>query len=420
MNGATDPAAITRCRVCGNTTLDTVLDLGSMALTGVFPSSDPAAVPSHPLELVRCIPDAGRSCGLVQLRHTADLREMYSDGYGYRSGLNKAMVTHLRAVVAGILRRVDIGPGDLVLDIGSNDATLLRSYPPGSGTRVGIDPVGEKFGRYYPPDVLLLPDFFSRELITAALGTRRAKVITSIAMFYDLPRPLDFMADIRACLADDGIWVLEQSYLPAMLASTSYDTICHEHLEYYALHQVEWMAQRAGLVVLEVTRNDVNGGSFALTLAPAGTPYRRDSDSVQRLRAEEARLGLDGPDAYADFARRSRRHREAIRDFFERSRAAGRRTVGYGASTKGNVLLQYCGLDTGDLPCIAEVNEDKFGKFTPSTGIPIVSEDQARDYRPDQFFVLPWHFRDTLIEREREFRAAGGRLVFPLPHLSVV
>ncbi|WP_433733990.1 class I SAM-dependent methyltransferase [Nocardia sp. CA-129566] len=412
--------AIDRCRVCENTRLETVLDLGDMALTGVFPAADPTAVPRYPLELVRCVREGHDQCGLVQLRHTADFDQMYSAGYGYRSGLNRSMIDHLGHRVARIRDRVDLGPDDLVIDIGSNDATLLQWYPEGSATLLGIDPLGEKFREFYPGHVELVPEYFTRELAADLLGARKAKVITSIAMFYDVPRPLEFMAAVHAGLADDGIWVLEQSYLPAMLATTSYDTICHEHLEYYALHQIEWMARRTGFEVLEVEGNGVNGGSFALTLGKRGASDRPEPAELIRMRQEEARLGLDGPQVYAEFAKRVDRHREQVRAFFDRSRDAGLRTLGYGASTKGNVVLQHCGIDTADLPCMAEVNPDKFGKFTPGTGIPIVPEAQARELAPDQYFVLPWHFRAMLLDRERDFRAAGGRMVFPLPELEVV
>ncbi|MEU6831231.1 class I SAM-dependent methyltransferase [Nocardia beijingensis] len=416
----TQALAVQGCRVCGNTRLETVVDLGTMALTGVFPATDPTEVPRYPLELVRCVPESSEECGLVQLRHTADFGEMYSPGYGYRSGLNRSMIDHLAHRVARIRQRVTLSPEDVVIDIGSNDATLLRAYPEGSATILGIDPLGEKFRRFYPPHVRLVTGYFDPELAETVLEGRRAKVITSIAMFYDVPRPLEFMRAVYDSLTDDGVWVLEQSYLPAMLATTSYDTICHEHLEYYTLDQIEWMARRCGFVVLEVERNAVNGGSFALTLGKRGEASPADAAALDRMRQEESALGLHTPQPYADFAKRVDLHREQVREFFDRSRKAGLRTLGYGASTKGNVVLQHCGIGPEDLACIAEVNDDKFGKFTPGSAIPIVSEDQARALAPDQFFVLPWHFRTMMLERESAFRAAGGRLVFPLPELDVV
>ncbi|MGI5339243.1 class I SAM-dependent methyltransferase [Streptomyces sp. CA-181903] len=397
---------IDRCRICDNTELLPVLDLGPQALTGVFPRSRGEDVPYVPLELVRCSP-AG--CELVQLRHTADFGLMYGEGYGYRSSLNRSMADHLRGKVAAITKTVDLGPGDLVLDIGSNDGTLLAAYPSGPSL-VGVDPAATVFAGTYPPGAELIPDFFAAGL----LGGRRAKVVTSIAMFYDLPRPMDFMREIRDVLADDGIWVTEQSYLPSMLHAAAYDVVCHEHLDYYGLRQIEWMAERTGLKVVDAELTPVYGGSLSLVLARSDSPRAADERALARIRAGETDL------PYAEFARRTEESRDRLMDFLTASRDKGLRTLGYGASTKGNVILQYCGVDETLLPCIAEVNEDKFGCYTPGTDIPIVSEKEARALGPDRFLVLPWIYRDAMIARERGFLASGGNLVFPLPTLEVV
>ncbi|WP_217164397.1 class I SAM-dependent methyltransferase [Streptomyces sp. AC512_CC834] len=408
---------IDRCRVCGNRTLLPVLDLGPQALTGVFPRSREEVVPVVPLQLVQCAPDG---CGLVQLRHVADFGLMYGNGYGYRSGIRPFMVRHLKSKVDAITKLVALGPDDLVMDIGSNDSTLVRQYPADGPALVGVDPVGAKFRHLYPPHAELITDFFSKEVFTERFGARRVKAVTSIAMFYDLPRPMQFMQDIRDILADDGVWVTEQSYLPSMLEATAYDVVCHEHLAYYSLRQIEWMAERVGLTVIKAEPTDVYGGSLDVTLArtPARLPV--DEKGLAAIRAREAALGLDGPTPFTRFAARSERYRDALREFLDNSRKAGKLTVGYGASTKGNVILQYCGLGPDELPCVGEPNEDKAGCFTPGTGIPIVSESEAKAHRPDQLLVLPWIYRDGFVERERDFLAGGGRLVFPLPELSVV
>ncbi|MFC9914411.1 class I SAM-dependent methyltransferase [Streptomyces sp. NPDC059862] len=404
--------AIAECRVCGNRSLLPVLDLGSQALTGIFPRDRDEEVPVAPLELVRCSPEG---CGLVQLRHTADLSLMYGDNYGYRSGIRPFMINHLGGKVEAVTRLVDLDAGDLVVDIGSNDSTLLRHYPADGPTLVGIDPTGEKWRRYYPEHVDLIADFFSREVFGARYGERKAKVVTSIAMFYDLPDPLKFMRDVHDILADDGVWMLEMSYLPSMLAATAYDVICHEHLEYYALRPIEWMAERVGLSVIRAEVTDVYGGSLCLTLAKSSSGHTVDEAGIERLRKQEEALGLDTMAPFEAFAARVGEHRAELRGFLADSRAAGKLTLGYGASTKGNVVLQYCGLDEGDLPCIGEVSPDKAGRFTPGTRIPIVSEQEALSQKPDQLLVLPWVYRDGYVEREQDYLARGGRLVFPLP-----
>jgi hypothetical protein len=413
--------AITSCRACGNRDLAPVLDLGEQALTGIFPKSRSDSVPRRPLQLVKCVDgkDAG-ACGLLQLRHTTDAKEMYGAHYGYRSGLNRSMVAHLHDRVKTILSAVTLEKGDLILDIGSNDGTTLGFYPESGLDLVGIDPTGPWFRRYYPEHVRLIPDFFSAEVVRAACGARQARVITSFAMFYDLEAPLEFARQVHECLHEDGLWVFEQSYLPAMLDMNSYDTVCHEHLEYYALKPIAWMVERAGFRVVDVEFNATNGGSFCVTAAKAtGSQKGRPAKVEAILRDEEAR-GLRTLRPYEEFAARVRQHRDELRGFLHDVKDSGRTILGFGASTKGNVLLQYCDLGENDLPFIAEVNADKFGAFTPGTLIPIISEEAARRMNPDFFLVLPWHFRSDILAREQAFLEAGGRFVFPLPAIDVV
>lgn len=407
----------TACRICGNRSLVSIVDLGSQALTGVFPRDPAQPITSGPLELVKCHGDS--ACGLVQLRQSYDSSEMYGLNYGYRSGLNRSMVTHLHGLVARIRERVELGPEDLVIDIGSNDSTLLRGYPAAGPKLVGCDPTGIKFKQYYREDIELIPDFFSAATVKARLGARKAKVISSIAMFYDLESPLGFMENIRDVLADDGIWLFEQSYMPTMLDMTAYDTICHEHLEYYGLAQIKWMTDRAGFKIIDVWLNDVNGGSFAVMVAKQGAPYPEATERVAELLRDEAARGLDTLAPYEAFRQRIFAHRDELRTFVADAKRAGKLILGYGASTKGNVILQFAGLTVDDIPSIAEVNEDKFGCFTPGTLIPIISEREARALAPAYFLVLPWHFRPTIIEREAGYLAAGGQLVFPLPRIEV-
>jgi len=405
------------CRVCGNRKLAPVLSLGDQYLTGVFPRRRDDGLTRGPLELVRC--DGARACGLVQLRNSYDHAEMYGANYGYRSSLNKSMVRHLADTVNGLLGIVHLSDGDLVVDIGSNDGTLLSNYPAGGPTLVGIDPTAAKFRQYYRPDIHVIADFFSAAALRRLFGERRAKIVTSIAMFYDLEAPQTFAEQVAGILADDGIWHFEQSYLPAMLRANAYDTICHEHLEYYALRQIQWIVDRAGLKIVAVRFNDVNGGSFAVTVAKKSVRFDKSAE-LDTLIAEEERAGIAVAATYAQFAARVSEHRDALLQLIGKIRAAGETVLGYGASTKGNVLLQYCGLGPHDIPCIADVNADKLGCVTPGTWIPIVSEAEAKAAKPDYFLVLPWHFRENLILREQEFLQRGGKMIFPLPTIEVV
>jgi NDP-4-keto-2,6-dideoxyhexose 3-C-methyltransferase len=410
---------VARCRVCGNEELLPLLSLGVQALTGVFPRSREEKVTAGPVDLVKCSErSGGKTCGLVQLRQSYSKTEMYGSRYGYHSGLNASMVRHLQGKVTEILKTVKLGAGDLVVDIGSNDATLLKAYPAAGATLVGVDPTGEQFRRFYPPGVQLIVDFFSAGLVSRRFPGRKAKIVTSIAMFYDLDAPMDFIAGVRDILADDGVWVLEQSYLPAMIEMNAYDTICHEHLEYYGARQMRWMMERSDLKIVAVERNAVNGGSFSLMVAKTSAPYPECSVELDALlRAEESYAGLE---VYRAFAAAVAAHRAELQSFFARARSEGKIVMGYGASTKGNVILQYCGLTGKDIPLIGEVNADKFGSFTPGSLIPIAPEAEARAKKPDYLLVLPWHFRDFIVEKESAYLRAGGRLVFPLPKLQVV
>jgi len=412
---------IERCRACGNTDLVTVLDLGIQALTGVFPRRRDEHVNAGPLTLLRCGEDpAGRTCGLVQLKQRYDPSLLYGSNYGYRSGLNRSMVMHLGEIAAKIRARTKLGAADIALDIGSNDGTLLKALQAPGLSLVGMDPTGEKFRSHYPADCCLIPEMFSASRFQKEFGGKKAKLITTIAMFYDLDDPVSFMREIAELLAPDGLWIFEQSYLPSMLQSCSYDTICHEHQEYYSLRQIVWMTQRAGLRVVDVELNATNGGSFCVTAALPESPFAANEESVSNLLSEETGSEFDRTEGYHAFRERVFRHRDQLSGFLRRSKASGDRVLGYGASTKGNVLLQFCEVTADDLPYIAEVNPDKFGCFTPGTLLPIISEEEAHAMRPDAFFVLPWHFRENLIQRESRFLEAGGKLIFPLPEIDVV
>ncbi len=412
--------AVSRCRICGNAELLPVLDLGMQALTGVFPSRLGQDIAVGPLELVKCSETAGHdACGLVQLRHSYESHLIYGDNYGYRSGLNQSMIDHLRGKAEAVKKTVPLQKGDLVLDIGSNDGTLLRAMPESGVELIGMDPSGTKFKQYYPAGAQLIPEVFTAARFHREFGHRRARVVTSIAMFYDLESPLAFMQDVRDVLADDGVWVFEQSYLPHMLQMNSYDTVCHEHLEYYALKQIMWMCRRVGFKVIDVQLNAVNGGSFSVTAAKAESAHVQNAAALQSVLDYEAGCQLDSLKVYRDFSDRAFAHRDELNKELQRLTTQGQRILGYGASTKGNVILQFCGITPKLIPAIAEVNPDKFGCFTPQTLIPIISEADARAQQPDVFMVLPWHFRQNIIGREKSFLESGGKLLFPLPAIEL-
>jgi len=409
---------ITECRICGSKKLVEVLNLGEQALTGMFPKKD-EIVETGPLELVKCYGENNsESCGLVQLKHNYDMSALYGENYGYRSGLNQSMVKHLEGIVRKVEDRVALKDDDLVIDIASNDGTLLGAYRNHKLRLVGIDPTAKKFKKYYQDHVSFVPDFFSSKIVVEKLK-QKARVVTSIAMFYDLENPTDFMKQISEILTDDGIWVLEQSYMPKMIDNVSYDTVCHEHLEYYALKQINWMTRKTGLKIIDVEFNDANGASFRVTVAKKDSQYA-ESTFVTRILEEEIKRGFDEIKIYKEFAKNVSQYRKDLIELIRDLNSKSKKVYGYGASTKGNVILQYCGFSSKDLPFIAEVNEYKFGKFTPGTLIPIISESEVKKLGPDYLLVLPWHFKSNILSREKEYLASGGHFIFPLPKITIV
>ena len=405
---------ISKCRISSSTNLINVLSLGNQYLTGVFPKSRDEKVTIGPVDLVWC-PDSG----LLQMKQSYSLDEMYGDNYGYRSGLNASMVKHLQKKINTLEKLAKPTDQDLIIDIGSNDATSLKAYS-GKFRKVGIDPTGKKFKEYYTEDLTLIPDFFTAQKFKNIFPNEKAKIITSIAMFYDLEDPKSFVSDIEKCLADEGIWHFEQSYMPSMLRTNSYDTICHEHLEFYSLKVVKNLLEGEGLRIIDVQMNDINGGSFAVTACKKGAFYKSNTPIINWLLNQELEMGLDTIKPYEEFAKRTIFHKKNLTDLIKALVADGKKVFGYGASTKGNVLLQYCGFTEKEIPFIAEVNTEKFGSFTPGTNIPIISEKEAKEMKPDYFLVLPWHFKNSIISREEVYMSNGGKFIFPLPEIEII
>ena len=400
------PAYSTRddCRSCGSTALTAVLSMGDQALSMFLPPDAPPA-PRAPLDLVLC-----DGCGLLQLRHTASSELLYRE-YWYRSGVNQTMRDHLAGITRAAEAAVELRAGDVVLDIGCNDGTLLRSYRTPGIDRIGFEPARNLLAEAREGTTQVINELFARDPYVAALGDRPARVVTSIAMFYDLDEPNQFVADVQRILAPDGVWVIEMNYLRSMLEQNAFDNICHEHVTYYSLRSLEQLLQRHDLEVFDVELHPINGGSFrAYVQHPSVRPV---SERVSALRGTEAHLTAWS--TYEQFAERVRAVRDQLSDFIRCETARGKSVYVYGASTRGNTLLQYFGLDHTLITAAAERNPVKYGLLTPGTGIPIVSEQQARDARPDYFLVLPWAFLDEFQRREREFLARGGRLIVPLP-----
>ena len=405
---------ISICRLCGHDGFEEVIDLGVQTLTGRFPKTGEPEPPMAPLKVIRCM-----ECGLVQLKHSVQADEMYTSNYGFRSSTNQTMCDHLEGIVHSISKIVALSSGDVILDIGCNDGTLLSCYPVIGLVRIGIDPLAEKFRQGYADGIMAKAGFFDSGLFLSASSGCKAKAVTSIAMFYDLEDPNGFVADIAAILEDDGIWVLEQSYLPLMLETNAFDTICHEHLEYYALEQIKHLMEGNGLRIFDVELNTCNGGSFRLFVCHETASYRSNEDNLDQLSRREMKLSLHTADPYQAFHERVLVIRDKLRELVVGETKKGKTIYVYGASTKGNVILQFCDLDHRYIKAAADRNPGKWGSRTPGTGIPIISEEEAREASPDYFLALPWHFRESFLRREKDFLQDGGHFIFPLPDLEI-
>ncbi len=378
-----------------------------------------------PLELALC-----RRCHLLQLKHTVPAEHMYRN-YWYRSGTNKTMRDALADIANTGEQLIHLQDGDSVLDIGCNDGTLLASYETGGLYKIGFDPAENLVSLSRQVADCVVPSFFEAEAFRRdpSLAARRPKLVTSIAMFYDLDDPKRFVSDVKAVMHPEGLWIVQMSYLPLMLKTNEVGNICHEHLEYYSLQSFEYLLDLFDLEIVDVSLNDVNGGSLRAYIRQRGADktvfgdatYRGlAAERVRALRDEEIKLGLRDTRAYTEFAFWVERIKVDVVGFIQDKVRQGQRVYVYGASTKGNTVLQYFGLDHTLITAAAERNPDKWGLVTVGTHIPIVSEAEARAAKPDYFLVLPWHFLEEFQAREKEYLLSGGRFIIPMPRFALL
>jgi NDP-4-keto-2,6-dideoxyhexose 3-C-methyltransferase len=404
------PATVTTrstCRSCASPNLEPAMDLGNLYVSNFTDVPESSRWPRVPLELLLC-----QQCGLVQLRHTTPSQWLYSR-YWYKSGVSATMRAALADITAKASQFSGLQRGDSVLDIGCNDGTLLRSYAVQGIRRTGFEPAENLIAEAAAGTDRIVNGFFSAQPV---LG-ERFRIVTSIAMFYDLEDPNVFVADVAKVLLEEGVWIIEMHYLPQVLARNAFDSICHEHLEYYSLNALELLLQRHGLIVADAETNDVNGGSLRVYIVhrdcpAASVPARRDRMEALRIRERSANLAQIH--TYKEFGERVGRIGERLRGYIEDERDRNNEISVYGASTKGNTLLQVFGLDRRLIRSAAERNPEKWGKYTVGTWIPIISEAEARAHAND-FLVLPWHFLDEIQIRERDFLNRSGKLIVPLP-----
>jgi SAM-dependent methyltransferase len=407
------------CRVCGSAHLQKVIDLGPQHLQGSFikPGKEMPSSRKINCTLVRCNPEKDENaCGLLQMEHSVPPEILYAS-YWYRSGTNNTMRSHLKGITEAVVPLFS-GSDLRVLDIGCNDGTLLGFYPE-SYIKYGCDPSDIATEVKH---ATVVQELFPSDQLTSLLQGNKLDIITSIAMFYDLENPVEFVRNIKHALSDEGVWIFEMSYMPDMLRLDSYDTICHEHLEYYSYAVLERICQMAGMKIFRIGFNDINGGSircYATHRENGRYQFPEDQQLINEIRQKEFDLELDTDKPYTEFTNRINKLKSELYGLLITLKKEGKKIHIYGASTKGNTILQWCGLDNTIIDFAAERNPDKYGARTLGTNIPIISEAESRAMNPDYYLVLPWHFKEEFVQREKEAIEKGTGFIFPLPKIEI-
>jgi hypothetical protein len=401
-----------------------LLSLGNLYVSDFLAEGEKPRGGKYPLEMV-----LDQKLNAPRLLSVAPSGVMYGK-YWYRSGINVSMKHELNNIVDTVLSRYDLVENDIWLDIACNDGTLL-SFVPKTCIRIGIDPADDTYVAESKQHAnAIIQDYFSiNSWKKTVFGDKKAKIITSIAVFYDLDDPIEFVNDIKAVLDINGMWILQLSYTPLMIKQKAFDNICHEHVYYYSLENLKILLDLCDMQIVDVELNDVNGGSFRAFVMHKdadktyyGTAPLRDVAKyrVDSMLVYEKGLNLSSPDTWNAFMKEIETLKINVVNFIKQAKKDGKKVWGYGASTKGNTLLQYFGLDHNMIDAIAERSSYKWGLKTVGTNIPIKSEADMREAQPDYLLVLPWHFISEFIEREKNYLAKGGKFIVPCPNFQII
>ena len=391
-----------------------LFSLGKLSFTGKFAKNKSDNIPKREVTIVMC-----NKCKLIQLNQNFSSKFLYSNDYGYRTGINRTMSEHVKNLVKFSTKKMRLKKNDAVLDIASNDGTLLNYYNK-QIIRVGIDPILNKYKKCYKKIDFKVNDFFSYQALKNKKIKIKFKVITALSMFYDLKNPNKFLNDVQKILDKNGIFVLEYADLLSLLKYNLFDSICHEHLEYYSSTIILSLMKKNGLRVFDVQKNNVNGGSTRYYISHNKSKFRTNLKSLNKLIKEEKKYKLDSVQTFKNFEKNLIKKKKTMMNFIIKQKKQNKIIHGYGASTKGNVLLQYFNITNKHIDLIADRNPQKFNKFTPGTKIKITSENYSRNKKPDYYLVLPWHFKNEIIKREKKTRIQGTKLIFPLPNLKII
>lgn len=410
-----------KCRICGSTQLTEVIRISPQHLSPTFVKSNEnneAAKIKVPMTIILCDKSKNaQGCGLLQMKETVNPDLLYTN-YFYRTATVNTMKNDLMDVVEDVKHHAKLNGGDIVVDIGANDCTML-GYFPASLERIGVEPAKNIDWSDLDKSMKVVNDYFSKKALDNTLKDRKVKAFTACAMFYDLDEPNSFVADVKAMLAPSGVWCIQLSYLVLMLKNMNFYDICNEHLEYYSLHSLRALMERHGLRIFDASTNNVNGGSARVFICHKDGPYE-ETDALSKFYAEEIAMDLYNPETYRKFYKKIEELRGKVRDYIDNELKQNKTVLGLGASTKGNVLLQLFGITKQMMPAISERNPEKVGLRTLGTDIELISEEAARTRKPSCMLVLPWYFKDEILKREAGYLASGGKLLFPMPYPHVV
>ena len=402
------------CRNCKNNNFSNLFSLGKLSFSGKFSKNKKENIPKDFINLIIC-----QKCKLVQLDRNFNPKYLYGKDYGYRSGINKTMTDHLQNTARKLEKLTHLKSGDCVIDIASNDGTLLKGYKK-YVIAVGIDPIINKYKKFYKKNHYKINDFFSADAFFKKNLKKKAKVITALSVFYDLKDPNKFLKDISKIIEKEkGLFLLEHADLYSIIKYNLFDTLCHEHLEYYSTEVILNMLKRNNLKIIDIERNNINGGSTRFYIAHEETSYISKNKKIKKFLIQEKKLNLKKVITYKKFFLKIKELKKKLNSILFKINKAKKIIHGYGASTKGNILLQFYGINDKLIKYISDRNCEKNGKFTPGTKIKIIKEEESRILMPDYYLVLPWHFRNEILIRERKLLKKRTKFIFPLPRIEI-
>ncbi len=400
---------IKKCRISDDKKLVKIGKLGNFSLTGTFHKKKKLDKKT-PIELV-----FSNKSKLLQLAHNYNEKKLFGKNYGYRSSLNKSMVSHLKKKKDSLIKIVKPKKNDLILDIGSNDGTLLNLYT-NKFKRYGVDPTAKKFKKFYQKDIQVIPKIFKNNIFNKNI---KFKIITAVAMFYDLRNPIGFCRQIEKNLDREGVFHVEVAYLPDILKLFSFDTFCQEHLTYFSFTSFNYLINQTNLKIIDYHRNKINGGSINFDIVFKSSKHKPKEKKLRLLRNQENKLGINNSRIYKRFYKELINKANEINYKLSNIKKKNFKIYGYGASTKGNVLLQLCKLNDKIIDGIYDVNKEKFNLFTPSSNIKIIPEKLIKKNKNDYILFLIWHFRKSILSNFKKYNFKNTRYIWPFPTIKI-